>query len=96
MKYTVDSDALSTATATAFVQIDDVQLAAASLTTTLTDLEAAWTGQAALAFQSALDEWRGAQVIVEEAVRSLSTGLGLAAEHYGVAESDVLQLFSVQ
>ena len=94
MQYTVDSEALSTATSTAFVQIEDVQLAAANLTTTLTGIETSWTGQASVAFQSSLEEWRGAQTVVEEAIRSLSGALGVAAEHYGVAEQDVLTMFS--
>ncbi|NLT25833.1 MAG: WXG100 family type VII secretion target [Microbacteriaceae bacterium] len=94
MKYTVDSDALATATSTALLQIEDVQLAAGNLSTTLVSLESSWSGQASIAFQSSLDEWRGAQVVVEDAIRSLSTALGLAAEHYGVAEQDVLTLFS--
>lgn len=94
MKYTVDADALSTATSTAYLQIEEVQTAAGNLTTTLTTLESSWQGQAAGAFQTSVDEWRGAQVVVEDAIRNLNTALGLAAEHYGVAEEDVLTLFA--
>ncbi|WP_026937269.1 WXG100 family type VII secretion target [Gulosibacter molinativorax] len=94
-KFTVDSDFMATTMATAYSDIDAVQTHTSQLTTTLTTLESSWSGQASVAFQGAVEQWRGAQSQVEEAIQSINQALGAAADYYGTTESDIIRLFAV-
>lgn len=93
-QYTVDSDQLVATVGTAQGQIDSVQNAASDLTTTLGALEGSWTGQASVAFQDSVVEWRGVQSAVETAAFNLNQALSMAADHYGSTENDVIRMFS--
>ncbi|KAB1643118.1 WXG100 family type VII secretion target [Gulosibacter chungangensis] len=94
-KFTVDSDLMSSTMSTAYTEIDAVQTHSAQLTTTLNTLESSWQGQGSLAFLNAVEQWRGVQTQVEEAIQQINTALGAAAEHYGTTEGDVIRLFAV-
>lgn len=93
-QYRVDSDELNSAMGAAHTQIEQVRSAATQLTTTLTALESSWTGSGSAAFQSALQEWRSAQLMTEDAINSINQALGLAADHYGSAEANVTRMFA--
>lgn len=93
-QFRVDSDELSGAMGAAHSQIDQVRSSASQLTSTLTALESSWTGQGSAAFQGAVQEWRTAQLTVEDAITSINQALGLAADQYGSAESNVARMFS--
>lgn len=94
-QYRVDSDELAGAVGATHSQIDQVRSAAAQLTATLTALESSWTGQGSAAFQNAVQEWRTAQLTVEDAIASINQALGQAADQYGSAEANVARMFSV-
>lgn len=94
-KFTVDSDLMSSTMSTAYTEIDAVQQHASQLTTTLTTLESSWQGQGSVAFLTAVEQWRGVQSQVEEAIQQINTALGTAAEHYGTTEGDIIRLFAV-
>lgn len=94
-KFTVDSDLMTSTMATAYTEIDAVQTHTAQLTTTLNTLEATWQGQAAVAFQEVVEQWRGTQSQVETAIANINQALGAAAEHYGTTEGDVIRLFAM-
>lgn len=93
-KFTVDSDLMSSAMSTAYTEIDAVQTHAAQLTSTLIALEASWQGQASVAFQQVVEQWRGTQAQVEQSIANINQALGSAATHYGNTEGDVIRLFA--
>lgn len=94
-KFTVDSDLMSSTMATAYTEIDAVQTHTQQLTTILTTLESSWQGQASIAFQGVVEQWRGTQTQVETAIANVNQALGAAAEHYGTTEGDIIRLFAV-
>ncbi|MGO1544537.1 MAG: WXG100 family type VII secretion target [Gulosibacter sp.] len=94
-KFTVDSDQMATTMATAYTEIDAVQTHTTQLTNTLITLESSWQGQASVAFQQVVEQWRGTQTQVEEAIANVNQALGAAADHYGNTEGDVIRLFAV-
>lgn len=94
-KFTVDSEVMSSTMASAYTEIEAVQTHTSQLTATLATLEASWQGQASIAFQGTVEQWRSAQTQVEAAIANINQSLGAAASHYGATEGDVLRLFAV-
>jgi len=92
-QFTVDSEALNSTAGVARATISRIQADVAALTSQLTSLEGAWTGQAASAFQSAAQQWRGDQQRVEENLTALNQSLGTAGQQYAEIEAANARLF---
>ena len=92
-RYQVDSEQVQLATQSAQGTIGRIRSEVASLLAQLTGLQGSWTGQAASAFQAAVEDWRLTQQHVEESLSSLSHALGAAGVHYADAEQANARLF---
>ena len=91
--FTVDSDAVLTATSTIRATGDRLQSETAAMLGQLTQLQGSWTGSASVAFQSVVERWRGAQRDLDAALADISTALGVAGQHYAQTELSAAGLF---
>lgn len=91
--YSVDSDAVLSATTAIRATGDRLQGETASMLAQLTHLQTTWTGSASVAFQSVIDRWRAAQLEVEAALADISGALGVAGQHYAETELTAASLF---
>ena len=91
--FTVDTDAVHAAHSSAHATMSRLQSESAALMAQLNQLQSTWTGSASAAFQSCSEQWRGAQMHVEEALASISTALGAAASQYAEADTYSAGLF---
>ncbi|GAB3616379.1 hypothetical protein GCM10027416_09360 [Okibacterium endophyticum] len=95
MKYQVDSDLVSQATATVRSTIANIESDVDALLNQLTSLQSSWTGNAASAFQAVISDWRQTQHRVEESLENINQALARAGEHYREAERVNTDLFRV-
>ncbi|MFJ4222616.1 WXG100 family type VII secretion target [Microbacterium sp. NPDC089695] len=91
--FTVDTDAVASGQSAALATMERLRADAATLTSQLTQLQSTWVGSASNAFQSSLDQWRGAQTHVELSLESLGHSLGAAATQYADADRYSASLF---
>ncbi len=91
--FSVDSDAVFTATAAVRGTADRLQGETAAMLAQLTQLQTSWTGSAAIAFQSVIDRWRGAQRDLESALADISGALSTAGQQYAQTEMSATGLF---
>ncbi len=91
--FTVDTDAVLAATAAARATAERIQGESSAMMAQLVQLQSSWSGAAAASFHACVDQWRSAQVQVEQALASISTALGSAAAHYADAEQYSVSLF---
>lgn len=66
------------------------------LLTELTGLESSWSGQAALAFQSTVAQWRHTSQVVEQSLMSIQQALTHAANSYAEVEAANARMFQGQ
>lgn len=92
-RYQVDSEQVQLATQSVQGTIGRIRSEVASLLAQLTGLQGSWSGQAATAFQAAVEDWRMTQQHVEESLAGLNQALGAAAAHYADAEQANARLF---
>ncbi len=93
-RYHVDAAEVASASALASGSASTIRSEVAAMMGHLTALEGSWQGGAAAAFTGVLEQWRGAQVQVEEALDALTHALSQAAEQYQTAEDTAARLFS--
>ena len=91
--FSVDSDAVFAASAGVRGTIDRIQGETQAMLSQLTQLQASWTGGAAVAFVSVIDQWRATQRQVEDALNSINSALTVAGRQYADAEQASLSLF---
>lgn len=91
--FSVDSDAVLTATSAIRATADRLQGETAAMLGQLTQLQGTWTGSAAVAFQGLIDRWRGAQSELEAALGDIGTALGNAGAQYAQTEQSAAGLF---
>jgi early secretory antigenic target protein ESAT-6 len=91
--FSVDTDAVHAATAATRGTVERLQAESTALAAQLTQLQSSWTGSASVAFQACGDQWRAAQVHVEQVLASISTALGSAATQYADADQYSASLF---
>ncbi|MFT3796989.1 WXG100 family type VII secretion target [Microbacterium sp.] len=91
--FTVDSDAVLTATAAIRGTADRLQSETAAMLGQLTALQGSWTGTAAVAFQGVVDRWRATQTELEAALADIGTALGHAGNQYAQTELAAAGLF---
>ncbi|MFW7413796.1 WXG100 family type VII secretion target [Demequina sp. SO4-18] len=93
-RYHVDAEEVATASARASGTAETIRAEVATMMGHLTALEGSWQGGAATAFTGVLEQWRGAQVQVEQALDALTVALSQAAEQYQQAEDTAARLFA--
>ncbi|KQZ22689.1 WXG100 family type VII secretion target [Microbacterium sp. Root553] len=91
--FTVDTEAVGAAQSAAMATMQRVQSESAVLMSQLSQLQSSWVGTASAAFQSCADQWRGAQLHVEQALESIGHSLGSAATQYADADQYSASLF---
>lgn len=91
--FSVDSDAVLTATAAIRATADRLQGETAAMLGQLTQLQGSWTGSAAIAFQSVVDRWRGAQRELEAALGDIGGALAHAGNQYAQTELAAAGMF---
>ncbi|MFT4259208.1 WXG100 family type VII secretion target [Microbacterium sp.] len=91
--FTVDTEAVTAAQGATRATMERLQSEAATLMAQLTQLESSWSGTASAAFQNCAQQWRGAQVHVEQVLESIGIALGDAASQYADADQYSASLF---
>lgn len=91
--FTVDTEAVFAATGATRATMERLQSESSALMAQLTQLQSSWTGSAAMAFQACSEQWRGAQLHVEQVLDSIGTALGSAATQYADADHYSASLF---
>jgi 6 kDa early secretory antigenic target len=91
--YSVDSDAVLSATAAVRGTSDRITSDTQAMLSQLGQLQSSWTGAAAGAFQSVIDRWRAMQHDVQEALDAISAALADAGRQYAAAEEASAHLF---
>ena len=91
--FSVDSDAVLSSTNTVRGTIDRLQAETNALMAQLMHLQGSWTGAAAVAFQSTVEQWRVTQRTVEDSLANISGALGVAGRQYADAEQATMSLF---
>ena len=94
-QYQVDSEAVSASASSIRSTIERIQADVAAMHGQLTSLEGSWTGQAAVAFQAVVADWRGTQTRVEESLTSITQALSAAAQTYADVEMQNVRMFAV-
>ncbi|WP_159501319.1 WXG100 family type VII secretion target [Microbacterium sp. 18062] len=91
--FSVDSDAVFTATTAIRGTVDRLQSESTSLMAQLNALQASWTGAASGLFQGSVEQWRGAQRTVEDALATINLALTAAGQQYAEVEQANMSLF---
>jgi 6 kDa early secretory antigenic target len=91
--YSVDSDAVISATVAVHGTADRMQSDAQAMLSQLTQLQSSWTGAASVAFQGILDRWRLAQAQMDASLIEIGTALASAGRQYAEAEQLSAGLF---
>ncbi|MDR1440981.1 MAG: WXG100 family type VII secretion target [Bifidobacteriaceae bacterium] len=92
--FQVNSETLSVVASAANGSIGVIQGEIAALNGHCAELASAWTGSASNAFTGAMEQWRAAQRVVEEALGSLSQSLVAASQGYAEVEQANTSLFA--
>ncbi|WP_431805194.1 WXG100 family type VII secretion target [Microbacterium sp. bgisy203] len=92
-QFSVDSDAVLTATGAIRNTADRLQSETAAMLGQLTQLQSSWTGSAAIAFQSVVDRWRLTQRDLESALGEIGLALSNAGNQYLQTEATAAGLF---
>ena len=92
-RYQVDSDAVAATTAAVRGSIGRIQAEVGALHGQLVSLQSSWTGQASVAFQSVVSDWRATQLRVEENLAAISATLAQAGRLYEEIEQQNARLF---
>lgn len=91
--FSVDSDAVLTATSAVRGTIERLEAESLSLLAQLTQLQSSWTGAAAAAFQGTVEQWRATQRHVEQTLADINGALAVAGQQYADAEQASMNLF---
>jgi len=93
-RYQVDSEAVLSATGAVRNSISRIQSEVAGLHGQLSNLQGSWTGQAATAFGSIVEEWKATQQRVEENLAAINQALTQAGQQYADIEQANARLFT--
>jgi WXG100 family type VII secretion target len=91
--FSVDSEQVLAATATARGTADRLEAEASAMLAQLTQLQGSWTGVAAAAFQDVIDQWRVTQRQVEASLAAITQALAAAGRQYADTEQAAAGLF---
>ncbi|MBO1769559.1 WXG100 family type VII secretion target [Agrococcus sp. TF02-05] len=93
-RYVVDGDAIHGAHLAVRSTASRLQSESAAMLAQLQALQDSWTGQASVAFQGVVQDWRATQVRVEESLASINEALALAGRQYDEVEQGNTRLFA--
>ncbi|MGK9220721.1 MULTISPECIES: WXG100 family type VII secretion target [unclassified Microbacterium] len=91
--FAVDSDALVAQSANVRATGDRIQADSDTMLAQLLELQAVWQGSAAAGFQSVMDQWRAAQLAIQESLASIGQALNVAGMQYAEAEQASAGMF---
>lgn len=91
--FTVDTDAVQGAQSGTYATMERLQTESTALMAQLNSLSSSWTGDASMAFQECSEQWRAAQMHVEQVLASISRALASTASNYIDAEVVSAKLF---
>ena len=92
-RYQVDSEAVFTATGAVRGTIARIQSEVEAMQGQLAALQGSWSGNAALAFQTVVTDWKATQQRVEESLGAINLALGHAGQGYADVEAANARLF---
>ena len=92
-RYQVDSEAVFTATGAVRGTISRIQGEVEAMHGQLTALQGSWTGDAAIAFQGIIADWKATQQRVEESLGTINLALTQAGQGYADVEAANARLF---
>lgn len=92
-QFTVDSESLIATRAEVSAGSDRLRSEVAFIMGRVQQLEGAWQGSAAQAFQGVAAEWQSLHLQVEEALQNLARRLEMAGTGYQQVEADVASMF---
>lgn len=93
--FTVDTDAVQSTQSATQCTMERLQSESATLMAQVSQLSSNWTGSASMAFQECSEQWRAAQMHVEQVLASISRALAATALHYRDADEFSTRLFRV-
>ncbi|MCR8670770.1 WXG100 family type VII secretion target [Agrococcus sp. HG114] len=93
-RYVVDGDAIHGAHISVRGTASRLQSEVAAMHAQLQALQDSWSGQASVAFQGVLQEWRATQLRVEESLASINEALAMAGRQYDEVEQGNTRLFA--
>ncbi|WP_406249352.1 WXG100 family type VII secretion target [Microbacterium sp. M] len=91
--FSVDTEAVNAATAATRGTVERLQAESTALSAQLTQLQSSWTGNASAAFQTCGEQWRAAQLHVEQVLASISVALGNVSRNYEDVDAYSASLF---
>jgi WXG100 family type VII secretion target len=91
--YEVNSEAIATASSAVRASIGAISGEVAGMNARLAELQGAWRGAAANAFQGTMEQWRSAQRQLESALESINQALAGAGASYAEVEQHNTALF---
>lgn len=91
--FSVDSDAVMTATASIRATSDRLQTDTAAMLGQLTQLQGSWTGSASIAFQGVIERWRAAQRELDGALGEIGAALAVTGQQYAQTELAATGMF---
>ncbi|MCW4386148.1 WXG100 family type VII secretion target [Salinibacterium sp. SYSU T00001] len=92
-QYQVDSDAVLGAESALRASATRIEGEVAGMMSHLVNLQSAWTGQASMAFQAVIADWRATQQQVEQSLAGITQALGRAGQQYAEAERANASMF---
>ncbi|KFI80209.1 WXG100 family type VII secretion target [Bifidobacterium mongoliense] len=93
-QYQVDSERIMTASAAVSASVGTIREAVAGMYANLTSLQSVWTGGAATRFAGVSEQWRAAQLQMEQSLESIQLALSQASSVYTDAEVQASRLFA--
>ncbi|MCL1801800.1 MAG: WXG100 family type VII secretion target [Promicromonosporaceae bacterium] len=96
MRFEVDAERVSQASAKVSQSANSINVEVLAMMRHLEDLQTVWRGGASSAFAGVLTQWRAAQHQVEEALTAIQGSLASAASTYSNAEAEAARLFATR
>lgn len=93
-RITVDSESIQQAQSQMIATMARMRADGDSINAQLQQLGSNWTGQASMAFQGVLGEWRGTQMQLNESFDSIGQALGAAGNQYAEVELANARMFA--
>lgn len=93
-RYVVDADAIHGAHIAVRGTASRVQSEVTAMHAQLQALQDSWSGQAAVAFQGVVQDWRATQARVEESLAAINEALAVAGRQYADVEAGNVRLFA--
>ncbi|MDN3311047.1 WXG100 family type VII secretion target [Microbacterium oryzae] len=91
--FSADSDAIVSQSVNVRATCDRLQSESDTLLGQLAELKSVWHGSAAAGFQGVMDQWRSAQLAIQESLASIGQALNIAGTQYADAEQSAASLF---